>query len=54
MVYEKAFAKGLAWITAGNILRLAPPLTITEELAKTAINIIDEAITETERHFAIS
>ncbi len=54
LVYEKAFSKGLAWIPAGNILRLAPPLTITEELAETAVNIIDEAITETERHLGIS
>ena len=51
MVYEKAFAKGLAWIPAGNILRLAPPLTLTEELASKAVDLVDEAIAETERHF---
>ena len=51
MVYEKAFARGLAWIPAGNILRLAPPLIMTEELAVTAMDIIDQAITETEKHF---
>jgi 4-aminobutyrate aminotransferase/4-aminobutyrate aminotransferase/(S)-3-amino-2-methylpropionate transaminase len=51
MVYEKAFTKGLAWIPAGNILRLAPPLVITEELAAKAMDIVDEAIMETERHF---
>jgi len=54
MVYEKAFAKGLAWIPAGNILRLAPPLTMTEELAGKAIDIIDEAISETEKHYGIN
>ena len=54
MVYEKAFSKGLAWIPAGNILRLAPPLTITEELAGKAVDIIDEAITETEKHYGSS
>ena len=49
MVYEKAFSKGLAWIPAGNILRLAPPLGITEELAGKAMDIVDEAIGETEK-----
>ena len=51
MVYQKAFSKGLAWIPAGNILRLAPPLVMTEELAGVALDIIDESITETEKHF---
>ncbi len=51
MVYEKAFSKGLAWIPAGNILRLAPPLTITEEQAAKALDIIDESIGETEKYF---
>jgi len=51
MVYEKAFSRGLAWIPAGNILRLAPPLVITEELAAKAMDIVDEAIGETEKHF---
>jgi 4-aminobutyrate aminotransferase/4-aminobutyrate aminotransferase/(S)-3-amino-2-methylpropionate transaminase len=50
MVYEEAFKRGLAWIPAGNILRLAPPLIMTEELAGTALEIIDEAIGVTEKH----
>jgi 4-aminobutyrate aminotransferase/4-aminobutyrate aminotransferase/(S)-3-amino-2-methylpropionate transaminase len=49
LVYEKAFSKGLAWIPAGNILRLAPALIMTEELAAKALEIIDESITETEK-----
>ncbi len=51
IVYQKAFSKGLAWIPAGNILRLAPPLIMTEELAGKALDIIDESIAETEKHF---
>lgn len=51
MVYEEAFKRGLAWIPAANILRLAPPLIMTEGLAEKALDIIDEAITVTERHF---
>ncbi len=51
IVYQKAFSKGLAWIPAGNILRLAPPLIMTEELAAKAIDIIDESIGETEKQF---
>ncbi len=53
MVYEKAFARGLAWIPAGNILRLAPPLIITEELAGKAMDIVEESIAETEKHFGM-
>ncbi len=51
MVYEKAFAKGVAWIPAGNILRLAPPLIIDEDLAGKALELIEESIDETEKHF---
>jgi 4-aminobutyrate aminotransferase/4-aminobutyrate aminotransferase/(S)-3-amino-2-methylpropionate transaminase len=51
MVYEEAFKRGLAWIPAGNILRLAPPLIMTQELSNTALDIIDEAITIAEKHF---
>jgi len=51
MVYEEVFKRGVAWIPAGNILRLAPPLIMTEELSNTALDIIDEAITVCEKHF---
>ncbi len=51
MVYVEAFKRGLAWIPAENILRLAPSLIMTEELAGTALEIIDEAISITEKHF---
>ena len=51
IVYKKAFSKGLAWIPAGNTLRLAPPLIMTEELAKKALDIIEESITSVEKHF---
>lgn len=50
MVYEEAFKRGIVWIPAGNILRLAPPLVIGEELALKALDIIEEAITVTEKH----
>lgn len=51
MVYERAFAKGLAWIPAGHILRLAPPLIMTAELAVKALDIIEETIAETEKYY---
>ena len=51
MVYEEAFKRGLAWIPAGNILRLAPPLIMTGELAAKALDIIDEAIGVAGKHF---
>lgn len=53
LVYEKAFAKGLAWIPAGNVLRLAPPLTIDDNLARKAVDLIDEALSETERFLTL-
>ena len=49
MVYQKAFAKGLAWIPAGHILRMSPPIIMDEEIAGKAMDIIDEAIGETEK-----
>ena len=48
LVYQKAFGKGLAWIPAGHILRMSPPIIMDEEVAGTAMDIIDEAIGETE------
>ncbi|HNQ34466.1 MAG TPA: aspartate aminotransferase family protein [bacterium] len=49
LVYQKAFRKGLAWIPAGHILRMSPPLVINEELALKGVGMIEEAIAETER-----
>ncbi|HUT25685.1 MAG TPA: aminotransferase class III-fold pyridoxal phosphate-dependent enzyme, partial [Sumerlaeia bacterium] len=48
MVYQKAFRKGLAWIPAGHILRLSPPIVMSLEEAEIGMNIVDEAIGETE------
>lgn len=49
LVYQKAFRKGLAWIPAGHILRMSPPLIMTEEVAAKAMDLIDEALGETEK-----
>jgi 4-aminobutyrate aminotransferase-like enzyme len=49
MVYQKAFQKGLAWIPAGHILRMSPPIVMTEEVARKGMEIIEEAIAETEQ-----
>lgn len=54
LVYQKAFRKGLAWIPAGHILRLSPPIIMSEEEAEIGINIVDEAIGETERQLGYS
>lgn len=51
LVYQKAFRKGLAWIPAGHILRMSPPLIITEELALKGIEIIEESIYEVEKEY---
>ena len=49
MVYQKAFAKGLAWIPAGHILRMSPPVVMEDEVLLKGLDMIDEAIGETER-----
>ena len=48
-VYQKAFAKGLAWIPAGHILRMSPPVVMEDEVLLKGLDMIDEAIGETER-----
>ncbi len=48
-VYQRAFRKGLAWVPAGHILRLSPPIVMEQEIAAKALAIIEEAIAETER-----
>ncbi len=48
-VYQKAFAKGLAWIPAGHILRMSPPIVMDDETLLKGLDIIDEAIGETQK-----
>ena len=48
-VYQKAFAKGLAWIPAGHILRMSPPIVMEDDVLMKGLDIIDEAIGETEK-----
>ena len=49
MVYQKAFSKGLAWVPAGHILRMSPPIIMPEDVARKGMEIIEEAIAETEK-----
>ena len=49
MVYQKAFGKGLAWVPAGHILRMSPPIVMPNEVALKGMDIIEEAIAETEK-----
>lgn len=46
-VYRRAFRKGLAWIPAGHILRMSPPIVMDLDVAAKCMDIIDEAIGET-------
>ena len=54
MVYQKAFARGLAWVPAGHILRLSQPIIMEDDMLLKGFDIIEEAIVETEKHFGIS
>ncbi|MFA9478472.1 aspartate aminotransferase family protein [Phycisphaerales bacterium AB-hyl4] len=49
LVYQKAFAQGLAWIPAGHILRMSPPIVMSEKMLLKGLDMIDEAIGETAR-----
>jgi 4-aminobutyrate aminotransferase/4-aminobutyrate aminotransferase/(S)-3-amino-2-methylpropionate transaminase len=51
LVYQKAFRRGLAWIPAGHILRMSPPLIMDEKYAAIGMTTIDDAITEVEKEF---
>ena len=51
-VYQRAFRKGLAWIPAGHILRMSPPIVMDVDVAAKCMDIIDEAIGETEKEIA--
>ncbi|HJN14710.1 MAG TPA: aspartate aminotransferase family protein [Armatimonadota bacterium] len=48
LVYQKAFSKGLAWIPAGNVLRMSPPLIMDDAVALKGMDIIEESIAEVE------
>ena len=49
MVYQKAFSKGLAWIPAGHILRMSPPIVMEDEVLLKGLEMIEDAISETEK-----
>ena len=54
LVYQKAFRKGLAWIPAGHILRMSPPIVMDEAALLKGLDLIDEAIGETARELGYS
>lgn len=49
MVYQRAFEKGLAWIPAGHILRMSPPIVMEDDVLLKGLDMIDEAIGEAEK-----
>jgi 4-aminobutyrate aminotransferase-like enzyme len=53
LVYQKAFRKGLAWIPAGHILRMSPPLIMDDDVALKALEIIEESIAETQHELTV-
>lgn len=48
-VYQKAFQKGLAWIPAGHILRMSPPIVMDQQTLLKGLDLIDESIGEVEK-----
>ena len=53
LVYQKAFRKGLAWIPAGHILRMSPPLIMDEQHAAMGLDMIEESIYEVEKEYGL-
>jgi 4-aminobutyrate aminotransferase-like enzyme len=51
LVYQRAFRKGLAWIPAGHILRMSPPIVMDLDVAAKCMDIVEEALWETEKQF---
>jgi 4-aminobutyrate aminotransferase-like enzyme len=51
LVYQEAFRRGLAWIPAGHILRMSPPIVMDVDTAAKCMDIIEEAIWVAERSF---
>lgn len=49
LIYQKAFRKGLAWIPAGHILRMSPPIIMPDDVAEKCMDIIEESIAEAEK-----
>jgi 4-aminobutyrate aminotransferase-like enzyme len=49
LVYQTAFSKGLAWIPAGHILRMSPPIVMPFDVAEKAMDIIEESIAEVQK-----
>ena len=49
-MYQAAFRRGLAWATAGHILRITPPIVMSFELMAKGLDLIEESIDEAERH----
>lgn len=54
LIYKKAFEKGVSWIPAKQNLRMSPPLIMTKEVAGKAVDLIEEAIAETEQELGRS
>jgi len=50
-VYQKAFARGVAWIPSKQNLRMSPPLIMEEDLATKGLDIIEESISEVEKEY---
>lgn len=48
-VYKHAFRNGLAWIPAGHILRMSPPIVMDFDTAAKGLEMIEEAIAAAEK-----
>ncbi len=48
LVYQRAFQKGVAWVPAGHMLRMSPPIVMDLEIAAKGMDIIEESIAEVE------
>lgn len=50
-VYQETFRRGVAWASAGAILRITPPIVMSPEVFSAGLAIVEEAITMAEQRF---
>ena len=53
LVYQKAFARGLAWVPAGHILRLSPPMIMEDDMLLKGLDIIEDALYDAEKELGV-
>ena len=52
-MYHYGLRKGVAWVPAGHILCMSPPIVMDEAIAAKGMDLIEESIAEVELYYGI-